>query len=549
LSQQATQATGITLFVPVLIGVAAAWIVSWAMLNLRQFSLNTLDARVMERLGSYAFERLIGHSHDFFSSNFAGALTHKVGKFGRAYEALADSLIMTFLPAILFIVGAITILCMNNVVVGLILLIWVVTNISVQVVFARRREPLRVERSESDTRVTATLADAVSNHATIQLFAGTSHERALVQKTFARWRAITRRVWNYDTVIWSIGTFLMVGIQIITLVVALHYWSLGQFTVGDFVLIQLYLFGTFNRLGNINNELRRVYDSYYDAAEMVEILNTPYSVQNKTDAPALQVSNGEIVFDDVEFHFHANRSVLEHFDLCIPGGQKTALVGLSGAGKSTITKLLLRLYDVTGGAVRIDGQNVSDVTQDSLRSMIGFVPQEPILFHRTLKDNIRYGRRDATDEEVIEAAKKAHCHEFISKLNLGYDTYVGERGIKLSGGERQRVAIARAILKNAPILVLDEATSSLDSESEAFIQDALQTLMQGKTVVVIAHRLSTIMKMDRIIVLDNGRVVADGTHDALLAEDGLYKKLWSIQAGGFLKDEDTVDGIKESRCD
>jgi ATP-binding cassette subfamily B protein len=212
-------------------------------------------------------------------------------------------------------------------------------------------------------------------------------------------------------------------------------------------------------------------------------------------------------------------------------------VGPSGAGKSTVTKLLLRLYDLPHGSITIDGHDISKVTQESLRDAISFVPQEPILFHRTLMENIRYGRRDATDEEVLKAARLAHCGEFIDRLPYKYETFVGERGIKLSGGERQRVAIARAILKDAPILVLDEATSSLDSESEALIQDALATLMQGKTVVVIAHRLSTIMKMDRIIVLEGGKVVADGKHDELLKEGGLYHKLWSIQAGGFLQDD------------
>ncbi len=218
--------------------------------------------------------------------------------------------------------------------------------------------------------------------------------------------------------------------------------------------------------------------------------------------------------------------------------KKSRSSAASGAGKTTITKLLLRLYDVSSGVIEIDGQNIAAVTQESLRNAIAFVPQEPTLFHRTLLENIRYGRRDASDEDVYEAARKAHCHEFISVLPEAYDTFVGERGVKLSGGERQRIAIARAILKNAPILVLDEATSSLDSESESLIQDSLKTLMEGKTVLVIAHRLSTIMHMDRIIVLENGTVVADGTHDELLGKGGLYQKLWSIQAGGFIADEE-----------
>lgn len=240
----------------------------------------------------------------------------------------------------------------------------------------------------------------------------------------------------------------------------------------------------------------------------------------------------------VGFHFERDRSILQGLNLTLHGSEKVALVGPSGAGKSTIVKLLLRLHDVTDGAIEIDGQNIAHVTQDSLRDAIAFVPQEPVLFHRSLMENIRYGKRDATDAEVIEAARKAHCHEFIIGLPEQYDTFVGERGVKLSGGERQRVAIARAILKDAPILILDEATSSLDSESESLIQDSLKILMQDKTVLVIAHRLSTIMNMDRIVVLQDGAVVADGTHAELLEHGGLYQKLWSIQAGGFIVDEE-----------
>jgi ATP-binding cassette subfamily B protein len=323
---------------------------------------------------------------------------------------------------------------------------------------------------------------------------------------------------------------------------AVHYWHEGLLTIGDFILIQSYLLTTINQLNGINYQIRNFYDALTDAGEMVAIMKTEHEIKDVENAPELAVSAGTILFDDVNFGFQkVEKGVLTNFNLLIPGSQKVALVGPSGAGKSTITKLLLRFFDVKSGSIQIDGQNIAKVTQASLRNAIAFVPQEPILFHRSLLDNIRYGRRDASEEEVIAAAKEAHCHEFISRLPEGYQTFVGERGIKLSGGERQRVAIARAILKNAPILVLDEATSSLDSESEALIQDALQTLMQGKTVIVIAHRLSTIMKMDRIIVLENGVIVADGTHLELVRQPGLYQKLWSIQAGGFIggAEEDT----------
>ena len=334
----------------------------------------------------------------------------------------------------------------------------------------------------------------------------------------------------------------MLIIQIVLFYIATIYWGRGELTVGDFVLMQAYLITTFNRLVSINRTLRRFYDALADAQEFVAILEEPHGIQDVPNAPQLVVPQGAVDFKDVTFHFNAQQPILKSLNLSIRPGEKVALVGPSGAGKSTITKLLLRFYDVSGGAIEIDGQEIAKVTQDSLREAIAFVPQEPILFHRTLMENIRYGRRDATDEEVIEAAKQAHCHEFILGLKYQYETYVGERGVKLSGGERQRVAIARAILKDAPILILDEATSSLDSESESLIQDSLKTLMQGKTVLVIAHRLSTIMNMDRIVVIEGGDIVADGTHQELLAQGGLYQKLWSIQAGGFLKDE--VEEVK-----
>ena len=293
--------------------------------------------------------------------------------------------------------------------------------------------------------------------------------------------------------------------------------------------------GIFHRVWNLGKSIRHIYEALADAAEMVEILEMPHEVKDYPKAKSLAVSNSVIKFEDVTFKFNQTRAVLNGLSMQIAPHEKIALVGPSGAGKSTITKLLMRFYDVESGKITIDGQSIAKVTQNSLRHAVAMVPQEPILFHRSLMDNIRYGRPDATDEEVFEAARRARCHDFIVELPEKYNTFVGERGIKLSGGERQRIAIARAILKDAPILVLDEATSSLDSESESLIQAALDELMKGKTTIVIAHRLSTIMRMDRIVVIDGGKVVDTGTHDQLLEKQGIYKKLWDIQAGGFIE--------------
>ena len=290
----------------------------------------------------------------------------------------------------------------------------------------------------------------------------------------------------------GIQAFMNIAIEFLIFYIAVKYWGAGVITVGTFVLIQIYIFGLMDSFWGWSRILRDMYESFADAKEMVEIMKLSHSIKDSAGAKSLAVSRGAINLKDVQFSFSAGHGVLDNVSLQIAAGERVALIGPSGAGKSTLVRLLLRLYDIQGGTIEIDGQDIKKVIQGSLREAISFVPQDPILFHRSLKENIKYGKLNATDEEVVKAAKLAHCHEFISALPNGYDTFVGERGIKLSGGERQRVAIARAILKNAPILVLDEATSSLDSHSELLIQDALDVLMKGKTVVVIAHRLSTI---------------------------------------------------------
>lgn len=493
-----------------------------------------LAPRVMKNLTERAYSHLMHHSYQFFTSNFAGALTRRVGRYSSAYDKLYDSVTLSILPALLYMAGIVVVLGTRNVVLSFVLVLSTSAFIYLQWVLIRWQQPLRKKRAEEDSNVTAALADSISNHNTVQLFSGNQVEEKYIERAAEKFKKALLRVWMSEW--WIYGTLGLFGIVINALMLwlALGFWQQGALVVGDFVLIQIYLFRMMENIWSIGREFRSIFTSVADAAEMVAILETPHEIKNKKGAKKLKVTAGEVWFDDATFEFNKDVPVLHQFNLHITGGEKIALVGPSGAGKSTVTKLLLRLYDVQKGEIKIDGQDIAKVTQDSLRDAIAFVPQEPILFHRTLMENIRYGRRDATDEEVVAAAKKAHCHEFIDKLPLGYETFVGERGIKLSGGERQRVAIARAMLKNAPILVLDEATSSLDSESEALIQEALEALMQDKTVVVIAHRLSTIMKMDRIVVMEQGQIAATGTHLELVNQAGLYQKLWSIQVGGFL---------------
>jgi ABC-type multidrug transport system fused ATPase/permease subunit len=472
---------------------------------------------------------MIGHAHEFFISNFTGTLTRRVTRYARAFEQVFDTILFTFFPALIFAVGIIGVLSMRSMLLGVGLLVWTIIFVSLQFWMMLKRQPLRIARTVEDSKVTGVLSDAVLNHATITTFAASRYESLHFAETVNRWYVALRRVWDADLWVYGIQGLLAAGIEFALLAGAVLLWEQGLITVGDFVLIQIYILGLFNRIWNIGQNMRQLYDAFADATEMLDIMDLPHEIQDARDAKPLVVTEGAIAFD------HDTHSVLRDFNLAIAPHEKVALIGSSGAGKTTIAKLLLRLYDISDGSISVDGQDISRVTQESLRSAIAFVPQEPALFHRSLMENIRYGKQDATDEEVIEAAKQAHCHEFISQYSEGFNTLVGERGVKLSGGERQRVAIARAILKDAPILVLDEATSSLDSESERLIQDALLRLMKGKTVIAIAHRLSTVMHMDRLIVMEKGAVVLTGSHEELLAEGtNLYKKLWEIQAGGFI---------------
>jgi ATP-binding cassette subfamily B protein len=327
----------------------------------------------------------------------------------------------------------------------------------------------------------------------------------------------------------------MILLEAFMLYLALDLWQQGKVTPGDFILIQGYLLEVLVFAWDFGRTVRTTYRAFAEAQEMTDLLNQPLAVEDKPKAPKLKVSKGAIEFKKVHFAYGKQGQVLRDLKVSIQPGEKVALIGPSGGGKTTLIKLLLRLFDVQSGEILIDGQNIAEVTQASLRRSIALVPQDTSLFHRSLMENIRYGRLGATDAEVLAAAKKANCHDFIMKFPQGYQTHVGERGVKLSGGERQRIAIARAILSEAPILILDEATSSLDIESERLVQAALKTLLKGKTALVIAHRLSTITNMDRIVVLEKGRIVEEGSHDALLKkEDGRYRKFWDLQVGAYL---------------
>ncbi len=504
---------------------------SWRVTN---FVNNYFESKVMGDLTNTCYQYLQKHSVGFFSSSFVGSLVTRVKRYERAFEQIADQIIFD-LGRSLFDTGMVlAVLLWQYPAFGFILLCWCVAFLVFAYFYARFKLPYDIRRARADTQTTAQLADSITNNTNIKLFASYGRENE-------RFGEVTREQFLTRKKSWDLGTWsdvvqgsFIVCLEFVIIYVAVKFWFAGSLDVGSVALLQAYVIRLSDKLWNTGKNIRVIYEALADANEMTQILSTPYEVKDMPSAHSLKVAKGGIEFRNVLFSYHKEASIFKDFNLSISPGERVALIGPSGGGKSTIVKLLLRFYDIQGGEILVDGQNIAGVTQDSLRENISLVPQEPILFHRSLMDNIRYAKPGASDEEVLRVSKLAHAHEFISSFSQGYNSLVGERGIKLSGGERQRVAIARAILKNAPILVLDEATSSLDSESEMYIQDALKILMQNRTTIVIAHRLSTIMQMDRIVVIEGGKIVEEGKHEELLkAQQGLYQRLWGIQAGGF----------------
>ena len=506
----------------------------WAIRRTSGFSLAYFEAETIAGLRKQAFSYLIGHSHSFFANNFAGSLTQRINKYARAFEKITDRVITDGLPLLIRGVGTVVAIYSLFPKYSYILGIFCVIFLLTAFIYIRYKLKYDVIASEADSKTTGALSDSIGNHSSIQLFTGHEYEKERVGEIIQEQKKKTIFNWYLWEGLSAIEGFYAVSVEFIIFWVVIGDWKLGLITLPVIVLLQSYLIRLFENLWSFGAIVRAYYESFADAEEMAVILSTPYEIKDEPIQIADKIK-GEVVFENVGYIYENNNSkVLDNFSLTIPAGQKIAIVGSSGAGKTTFVRLLMRLFNINSGRVMIDGIDISDISQKNLRGKISFVPQDPVLFHRTLMENIRYGKRDATDEEVLTAAHLAHCDEFIDSLPNGYKTYVGERGVKLSGGERQRVAIARAILKNAPILILDEATSSLDSHSEFLIQDAFRNLIKGKTTIVIAHRLSTIREMDRIIVIEKGKIIEDGVHEELAnKEGGLYKKLWDLQAGGF----------------
>ncbi len=488
---------------------------------------------IMSGMVASAFARLQRFSTSWHANAFAGSTVRKVTRGMWALDLLNDTLIIALLPSFLMLVGSVALLAwfwpLMGAMVAVGSLLYIACTVGISLGFVA---PAATLANSWDTRMGGALADAMSCNAVVKAFGAEAREDARLAKVVVKWRHRTRRTWLIGTLNGFIQGANLLVMRGVVIAFALYLWSKGHATAGDITFVLTAFFMLQGYLRDVGMHIRNLQRSVNDMEELVDIEAEPFGVADKPGAGAIRIGRGEIVFDRVTFHYGDHATALyRDFSAKIKAGERVGLVGHSGSGKTTFVKLIQRLYDVNSGAILIDGQNIAEVTQASLRSQIAIVQQEPVLFHRTLAENIAYARPGATQSEIEAAARLASAHDFIMRLPKGYATLVGERGVKLSGGERQRVAIARAFLADAPILILDEATSSLDSESEVLIQKAMERLMVGRTTLVIAHRLSTVRALDRLLVFDRGEIVEEGDHDALIRKpDGIYRKLFERQA-------------------
>lgn len=516
----------------IIIGI---YIFVFCIARLARFTIIRFEVGVIQDLRNFSFQKIESNSQTFFSNTFAGSLVTKARRFAGGFEMAFETFMYNFLKFFVVLIGVFGVLLYQSPIIGLVFGIWIFVHLSVVSMFVRRKVSMDLSEAEQDSRISGRLADVFSNILAVKFFSARQREIESFGKYTEDGANRSLRAWFLGGKIDLIQHLFIIIVQSITLYLMIVLWLHGQIPTATVVLIETYMVMVSGDLWEFGNALTRFMKAVSDMKEMTDIFEIVPDILDPKNPEKLKMDKGHIVFKDVNFKYAMGENVLSNFNLEIQPGERVGIVGHSGAGKSTLTKLLLRFNDIVSGAITIDGQDIRNVRQDDLRSFISYVPQEPILFHRPIKENIAYGKPGASMQEIIEVAKKAHADLFIDKLPKGYETLVGERGVKLSGGERQRITIARAMLKNSPVLMLDEATSSLDSVSEHYIQDAFIELMKGKTTIVIAHRLSTIQKMDRIIVLDNGSIAEEGSHKELLEKGGIYANLWNHQTGGFLE--------------
>ena len=497
------------------------------------FNIISFTLAMMKDVIANAFHRVQHFSTDWHANSFAGSTVRKITRGSGALDLLNDVLLVALLPSLVMLIGATAILGavwpVMGLVVGLGSLIYVGVTVWLSVSFVA---PAGTLANGWDTRMGGALADAVSCNSVVKAFGAETREEAILERVVGKWRKRTRRLWQRGTLNGGAQGLMMAGMQAAILGTALLLWRQGLATPGDITFVLTMFFVLQGYLRDVGQHIRNLQRSVNDMEELVALGEQPLGIEDKPGAAAIKIGAGAIAFDKVTFQYGAHATPLyRDFSVTIGSGERVGLVGHSGSGKTTFVKLIQRLYDVNAGTITIDGQDIAQVQQSSLRSQIAIVQQEPILFHRTLAENIAYARPGASRAEIELAATQANAHHFIATLPKGYETMVGERGVKLSGGERQRVAIARAFLADARVLILDEATSSLDSESEAQIQEAMERLMVGRTTLVIAHRLSTVRALDRLLVFDKGRIAEEGDHQALIKlKAGIYRGLFERQA-------------------
>ncbi|MEU5275775.1 ABC transporter ATP-binding protein [Streptomyces asoensis] len=540
LAGQAADDGGLSLgsALPYVLGFGASLLLAEAVWRVGQHCLNRVDALGMEHLYVNGMDELLAKDAAFFHDNFAGSLTKRVLSFGKRFEDFADTLtyrIVGSLVPLLF--GAVVLWSYEPMlVVGL--LVMIALTVVAATPLVRRRQRLVNDREAALARVSGHVADSLANMETIRAFAAERREADEHRSRVADSRRLTLRSWDYGNLrVDTLIAPLSVLTNVLGLLIALAFGGSDQ-GVEEIVVAFTYYSNATQIMFEFNQIYRRLESSMTEAAQFTELLLDPPTVLDPAQPEALAPLDTGIRFDAVTFAHGGAKPIFRALDLDVPAGARIGLVGRSGGGKTTLTRLLLRMSDIQEGRILIGGQDISRLRQTDLRSLIAYVPQEPAMFHRSLRDNIAFARPGATDADIHAAAAAAHVTEFADQLPDGFRTLVGERGVKLSGGQRQRVALARAILRDAPILLLDEATSALDSESELLVQDALWRLMDGRTALVVAHRLSTVAGMDRLVVLDRGSVVEQGSHEQLLKADGAYAKLWQHQSGGFLGEND-----------
>jgi ATP-binding cassette, subfamily B, bacterial len=516
--------------------------------HLSLMGISRLTIRLMARFAGDTFFRVQRFATDWHANNFAGSIVRRVTRGMWAVDMMDDTLLLALLPASLVLVGSGLLLGSHWLSMGLIVAIGAILYVGLSVTLSLNYvAPAARLSNAQDTLVGGAMADAVTCNAVVKSFGAEAREDARLDRVLNKWSRRTYRHWTNGTRSGTTQLLVLLGLRASVTLYAIWLWWQGRATPGGVTFVLTSYFIVHGYLRDVGQHVANLQRSANEMEDLVEMHVLPLGVADRRGAEPIRIDRGEVLFDRITFCYEAHTESLFHdFTLRIKAGERVGLVGHSGSGKTTFVKLLQRLYDLNAGRILIDGQEIARASQVSLRSQLALVPQEPLLFHRSLAENIAYARPEATLAEIVHAAQLANAHDFIIRQPKGYATLVGERGVKLSGGERQRVALARAFLADAPILILDEATSSLDSESEALIQEAMARLIVGRTAIVIAHRLSTVRMLDRILVFEQGRVVEEGTHDALVRKtEGTYRRLFERQALGLFVEESDMDEAEE----